>query len=141
LAQGFAEAGAARQDRPVPAFAPEVMERLRRYSWPGNVRELRNVVDAAMALTDSNVIGLRALPPELLDDASTELDESSASRAMGLPGAMASSANLKDTERATILAQIEACGGNLTEAARRLGIARSTLYLRLKGYGSGRPAR
>jgi transcriptional regulator of acetoin/glycerol metabolism len=140
LAQGFAEAAAVRQDRPVPAFTPEVRERLRRYSWPGNVRELRNVVDAAIALTDSNVIGLQDLPPELLEDASTQLDERHASRAIGLLGATAST-NLKDTERATILAQIEACGGNLTEAARRLGIARSTLYLRLKTYGSGRLGR
>jgi transcriptional regulator of acetoin/glycerol metabolism len=146
LAQGFAEAAAVRQDRPVPAFTPEVLERLRHYSWPGNVRELRNVVDAAIALTDSDVIGLRDLPPELLEDASLEdaslpLDASHVSRGIGLPGAEARPANLKETERAAILAQVEACGGNLTEVARRLRIARSTLYLRLKAYGGGRGAR
>jgi DNA-binding NtrC family response regulator len=146
LAQGFAEAAAVRQDRPVPAFTPEVLERLRHYSWPGNVRELRNVVDAAIALTDSDVIGLRDLPPELLEDASLEdalvpLDASRVSRGIGLPGAAARPANLKETERAAILAQVDACGGNLTEAARRLRIARSTLYLRLKAYGGGRVAR
>jgi sigma-54 dependent transcriptional regulator, acetoin dehydrogenase operon transcriptional activator AcoR len=146
LAQGFAEAAAVRQDRPVPAFTPEVLERLRHYSWPGNVRELRNVVDAAIALTDSDVIGLRDLPPELLEDASLEdalvpLDASRVSRGIGLPGAAVRPANLKETERAAILAQVDACGGNLTEAARRLRIARSTLYLRLKAYGGGRVAR
>ena len=145
LAQGFAEAAAVRQDRPVPAFTPEVLERLRHYSWPGNVRELRNVVDAAIALTGSDVIGLRDLPPELLEDASLEdasmpLDASRVSPGIGLPDTAARPANLKENERAAILAQVKACGGNLTEAARRLRIARSTLYLRLKAYGGGRGA-
>ena len=97
------------------------------------------------ALTGSDVIGLRDLPPELLEDASLEdasmpLDASRVSPGIGLPDTAARPANLKENERAAILAQVKACGGNLTEAARRLRIARSTLYLRLKAYGGGRGA-
>ena len=47
--------------------------------------------------------------------------------------------DLREAERQAILAQMRACDGNLTQAARRLGIARSTLYLRLAKYGR-RPA-
>jgi transcriptional regulator of acetoin/glycerol metabolism len=48
--------------------------------------------------------------------------------------ASAAKDNLKSAERAAIFAQVRACGGNLTQAAKRLGIARSTLYLRLAKY-------
>ncbi|WP_454684730.1 sigma-54-dependent Fis family transcriptional regulator [Ancylobacter moscoviensis] len=135
LAGGFAQAAAARQGRPVPVFAPEVLERLRHYSWPGNVRELRNVVDAMIALADGDVIGLDDLPPEL--DGHAPLVPRPGAAATDFPDAPAPAVDLKATERAAILAQVEACGGNLTEAARRLGIARSTLYLRLNGYRGG----
>ena len=47
--------------------------------------------------------------------------------------------DLRAAERQAILTQVRSCDGNLTQAARRLGIARSTLYLRLAKYG-GRPA-
>jgi transcriptional regulator of acetoin/glycerol metabolism len=47
--------------------------------------------------------------------------------------------DLREAERQAILAQVRDCDGNLTQAARRLGIARSTLYLRLAKYGR-RPA-
>jgi transcriptional regulator of acetoin/glycerol metabolism len=48
---------------------------------------------------------------------------------------------LRGSEKAEILEAVELSGGNLTEAARRLGIARSTLYLKLDSYGIARPRR
>lgn len=141
LALGFAEAAAARQGRAAPIFAPEVLERLRRYSWPGNVRELRNVVDTLIALADADLIGLGDLPPELGGDVSMPTGHGPSSVALEATVPAPPAADLKAAERAAILAQVEACGGNLTEAARRLGIARSTLYLRLNEYGGGRNAR
>ncbi|GGF62770.1 sigma-54-dependent Fis family transcriptional regulator [Azorhizobium oxalatiphilum] len=134
LAQRFAETAAAREGRPAPIFAPGVLERLRRYAWPGNVRELRNVIDAMIALSDMNVIQLEDLPLELGALAPEEA-QSVPIAVVALPAAALSpQTDLRAAERATILAQVEACGGNLTEAARRLGIARSTLYLRLADY-------
>jgi DNA-binding NtrC family response regulator len=109
-----------------------LLARLRAYHWPGNVRELRNVVDAMVALADSDGLDIDDLPPELLAGGPSV----PGSPASSVPADDASAAkdNLKSVERGAIFAQIRACGGNLTQAAKRLGIARSTLYLRLAEY-------
>ncbi len=137
LAERFAAAAAARMGRPAPRFSNGALAALQAYPWPGNVRELRNAVDAMIALADSSeCLGEEDLPPELL---------ARAPRIAPAPdgGAPAAGAGrgLKAAERAAILAQIRACGGNRTEAARRLGIARSTLYVRLTEYGEPDPAK
>ncbi|MGU3493120.1 sigma-54-dependent Fis family transcriptional regulator [Xanthobacteraceae bacterium A53D] len=146
LAQRFATAAARRKGGPTPDLAPEVLECLARHGWPGNVRELRNVIDAMVALSDDGRIGLADLPAELLEGTvSWRGEEAAPSPAVPSPAppstALASDDALKAAERTTILAQVEACEGNLTKAARRLGIARSTLYVRLAAYraaGRGR---
>jgi sigma-54 dependent transcriptional regulator, acetoin dehydrogenase operon transcriptional activator AcoR len=132
LAERFAAIAAGRLGRQAPSFSARLLARLRAYHWPGNVRELRNVVDAMVALADSDGLDIDDLSPELLAD---ELSVPG-SPASSVPADDASAAkdNLKSAERAAIFAQVRACGGNLTQAAKRLGIARSTLYLRLAEY-------
>lgn len=130
LARGFAQAAAARQDRPVPAFAPEVLDRLRHYSWPGNVRELRNVIDAMVALAESDQLGIDDLPPEI---GGARVASGTGERSPAEVVTLSKRAR-QEAERAAVLAAVEACKGNLAEAARRLGMARSTLYLRLEKY-------
>nr|WP_246544841.1 sigma-54-dependent Fis family transcriptional regulator [Ancylobacter dichloromethanicus] len=132
LAWGFATAAAARLGKAVPDFAPDMLERLRAHHWSGNVRELRNVVDAMVALAESDRLGWEDLPPELSEAPAPR--EIFAAAAKLSPAPLASKADLRAAERTTILSQVEACTGNLTEAARRLGIARSTLYLKLAEY-------
>ena len=93
---------------------------LERYEWPGNVRELRNVLARAVALRSASV----------LTAADLALPESDARAPSGpLRGAVS------DTERAAILAALEATAGNRTHAARRLGIARRTLLYKLDRLG------
>ena len=130
LAEHFAAATAARLGRPTPTFNVDALILLRSYHWPGNVRELRNVIDAMVTLNESGRLGVDDLPPEIVA-ASRVRPQPSASLAGVLPDA----GNLKSAERSTILAQLHECRGNVTETARRLGIARSTLYVRLAEYG------
>ncbi len=112
---------------------------LEAYDWPGNVRELRNVIESALLMSESDHLGVDALPPEI---------RSAASRVTG-PGAGETIAQPRRTslaagEQQLIRDAIEASQGNLTVAARSLGIAKSTLYLKVKKYGIGRvpqPAR
>ncbi|MFZ2389129.1 MAG: sigma-54-dependent Fis family transcriptional regulator [Polaromonas sp.] len=107
---------------------PEVYAALAGYSWPGNVRELRNVVESMFLMVDGEVIGLQDLPPEI-----ASLQERHDGG--GNPGASAGSGKLEDLELAFIRQTIEADGGNLTLVAKHLGIAKSTLYLKLKKHG------
>jgi sigma-54 dependent transcriptional regulator, acetoin dehydrogenase operon transcriptional activator AcoR len=140
LAARFAAAAAGRVGRTVPVFSSDVLAALQNYPWPGNVRELRNAVDAMVALAESDRLDVEDLPPEIRCPSQQAGRVSSID---AVPSALTVSlarGDLKTVERSVILAKVRECGGNLTEAARRLGIARSTLYLRLAEYGDIRSA-
>lgn len=144
LARHFASKAAERQGRPAPAISDEAAALLMRYSWPGNVRELRNVVDNMLALSESDRLDVDDLPMEIRVPSSPPVAAAEQRRdgAFQAPASVEPfQGDLKASERATIIAQVKACGGNLTAAARRLGIARSTLYVRLQQYGEIRSKR
>lgn len=103
--------------KPASRLSDSTLETLQRYAWPGNIRELRNVIERALLLTDT---------PEVTPDA-LRFDEAS--------GADPLAATLADVERAHILRVLEAEGGHVERAATRLGIARSSLYQKLRDYG------
>ena len=104
---------------------PAMLARLARYAWPGNVRELKNFVERSL------ILGYYA------DDFAPEAGEEAASAVPpGLtfePGDDA----LEAVERRHILAVLEACGGNKTEAARRLGVSRKTLERKCAAWAGG----
>ena len=91
---------------------PQALERLHGYPWPGNVRELRNVLELAAVDSDGVVIDLAAVERSL--------------RRVSEPLALRHSAD-------SLREALEHYGGNLSAAARALGIPRSTLRDRLKG--------
>ena len=112
--------------RRVPVtFATDAAALMMAYRWPGNVRELRNVVETTVALAESGLIEADDLPDEVRTVTPGQEQQPPVA------------GDLREAERQAILAQVRACDGNLTQAARRLGIARSTLYLRLAKYGGG----
>jgi len=99
---------------------------LQSYSWPGNIRELRNVLERAVLLSDNRVLRERDLhfdvPAEpLITDHSVIL-------------------TLEQMEREYIERALSIEGGRVEAAARRLGIARSSLYSKIKQHGIGRYA-
>jgi propionate catabolism operon transcriptional regulator len=107
-----------------------VLPRLEAYRWPGNVRELENVLERVAVLFADGGPGpggleepLRAVLPELFEPGPA---------AAAQPGLRAAR---EAQERAHVQKVVEECGGNLSLAARRLGIGRSTLYRKL---GAGR---
>jgi DNA-binding NtrC family response regulator len=96
------------------------------YSWPGNVRELRNVIARACVLVRGETIDVMDLDvpqPGAQIPSRDELLEGD------LPSAVAK------LEAAMIRKALEACGGNRTEAARRLNIHRQLLYTKIQRYG------
>ncbi|CAH2602881.1 Sigma-54-dependent Fis family transcriptional regulator [Rhodovastum atsumiense] len=128
LAVHYCRLAAARLGRPAPELGEDALALLRDYWWPGNVRQLRNVIEAMVVAAEHPCLGAGDVPTELLPG--TALDAPAP-----MPGPEAAPASLKATERAAILAAVRACHGNLTRAARQLGIARSTLYRRLQELG------
>jgi transcriptional regulator of acetoin/glycerol metabolism len=133
LAQHFAAKAASKMERPLPRFDVEVLRIFRLYPWPGNVRELRNVVENMVLLGSSDQLGRADVPIEVRQQA----DQAAAALTVEQPSPPPSP-NLKLSERAAIEAALTEARGNLTDAAKRLGIARSTLYRKLDEYGIGR---
>jgi transcriptional regulator of acetoin/glycerol metabolism len=103
----------------------DLLGHLMAYAWPGNVRELRNVVEG-MLLMGGTVLRLSDLP--------SYVRKTPVQQSESLIG------SLKETECQVISKTIERCRGNLTQVAKELGIAKSTLYLRIKRYGINREA-
>jgi transcriptional regulator with PAS, ATPase and Fis domain len=101
-----------------PQIAPDVMDAFLRYAWPGNVRELRNCLQRMVLLATGPVLGIELLPPALRDEA--------------LPGGSPSASAIRTVERQMVLAAVRREGGNLSRAARSLGIARTTLYRQIR---------
>jgi transcriptional regulator of acetoin/glycerol metabolism len=100
-----------------PVLRPEAYEALEAQPWPGNVRELHNALDAG-ALRSGTVLGVESL----------QLDGRTR------PGAASSSGSLREIEREAISAALERSGGNVSRAAKELGIGRATLHRRLRAY-------
>ena len=98
------------------------------YDWPGNVRELRNMVERLVIMAPRDVIGPEDLPPPLRPkETPTGADEVQREKTLR---------EARDAfERAFILAELRAHDGNVTRTAEKLGIERSHLYRKLKGYG------
>lgn len=140
LAKHFVAAAAQRYGRGSLSISSEALELLSSHAWPGNVRELRNVIECMVALAEGDTIGVGDLPPEITSAMNSPTGESTSAERVLSPTEPASG-DLKAVERSMIIAQVKACNGNLTEAARRLGIARSTLYVRLQQYGTSRSAK
>ncbi|WP_077731961.1 sigma-54-dependent transcriptional regulator [Methylocaldum sp. 14B] len=107
--------------KPSPAVSVDALRWIRAYRWPGNVRELANTLERAIALAEHDTL--------LLEDLAQ------ASRLPGndhfLHDALARGWTLEDVQRAYIRHVLDATGGNKIQAARILGVDRSTLYRKL----------
>ncbi|MGA2083361.1 MAG: sigma 54-interacting transcriptional regulator [Holophaga sp.] len=118
LCEHLLEKIARKNGAPARELAPEALDALRRHPWPGNVRELENVLEQAMLNSDVHTLRPDDFPGLLADP--------------GGPGPSASLASaLEDAQRRALEAALAATGGNRAQAARCLGIGRTTLYRRL----------
>ena len=135
-----------------PVYAPETMERLRRYPWPGNVRELKNEIERAVILNNAGqldfVLGASPAAHQPADRPSPQgKPEPSAEAASAAcePAFLPQSAVLGpdlDFKKARAVfearyleAKLHECGGNITRLAETIGLERSYLHRKLKGYG------
>jgi len=130
---GEASRQAGRASAPVVSRA--ALEVLSRHRWPGNVRELRNVIERGVVLCSGDTLLPEHLPAKMTGAGSGSAPSSPPAE----PDSLRS--ELGALERQRILAALEACGGNQTHAAERLGMSRRTLVTRLHEWGLTKPRR
>jgi DNA-binding NtrC family response regulator len=127
----------AAMDKDIGGLAPDALEILVDHSWPGNVRELENCIERAYVVCREPEIQVRHLPPEIRDGSaagaggSGSKTEAAASRGQPARQTLA---------REEIVAVLNQTDWNVAKSAKRLGVARNTLYLRMKHLGLSRPA-
>jgi DNA-binding NtrC family response regulator len=123
LARHFAALYARQIKKRIPGIADEAMQALERYRWPGNVRELENVVERAIIMAeDGRPIGIADLAEDVSAPEPIAIQSDEPMR------------ELREAERDLLLRALREAGGNRSLAARRLGIARRTLYDKLARY-------
>lgn len=118
-------------------LAPETERILAGYSWPGNFRQLTGVLKALLAIAEPGCsIGADLLPSEIRERATM-----AEYRTPGSPSAPSrNDRHLSDLTRDAMRDALEGAGGNVSLAARKLGVHRSTLYRRLFGGAGGQSA-
>ena len=104
--------------RPPASLTRKARQALLQYDWPGNVRELRNVLERAAILCEGALIDTDHL--SLHSSARSPRNDTT---------------DLSVVERTTIAKVMQECRGNKTKAARRLGLSRTQLHLRIRKYG------
>jgi DNA-binding NtrC family response regulator len=124
LAKTFVDEFNRQDNRQVRGLSNDAERELERHAWPGNVRELRNVIQRAVVLSGTGVIGVEHLPENVLRATSP-----------GSAAATGSVTPIREMERDLILRALEETGQDKRRAAQLLGISLKTLYNKLAKYG------
>ncbi len=122
LARHFISLYANKYMKPAPELSKAALDKLRHYPFPGNVRELQYAVERAVIMAENKLLEAEDMlfsPIEAAPSVQIPVQES----------------NLEELEKATINRVLEKHSGNLSKAAKELGITRTALYRRLGKYG------
>ena len=129
LVRGFLRHFAKINDKPVLELTSDAMNALLAYQWPGNVRELRTAIEHGVVMATGPKITLRDLPAPVRQAAGVTFPRGIT--AASAFGERANPLDLRETERKLILQALAGTNGNVTAAARRLGISRRTLHRKI----------
>lgn len=122
LANHFLKTYAQKYRKNFRGFTNSAMQLLQRYNWPGNIRELQHAIERAIIMADTDELDSR----DFFFLSSKPLAEKSSGLA---------TFNLDEVEKTTIQRVIDKNGGNISKAAKELGLTRASLYRRLEKYG------
>ncbi len=120
---------AAKVGKEVTGVSDEALRLMLNYDWPGNIRELENVLERGINLSEGNIILSSYLPHTLQVEVEEEPGEKGEELGMSLDR------SVEEAEKRTILQALHKTGGNRTEAARLLKVARTTLYNKMQRHG------
>ena len=119
LAQLFLDRMAKKYHRPLTGITPEAAELLKAQRWSGNIRELQNCIEKAVILSEGNELSSKDI----------QLDRAAA------PSVTTIKAVSEAEEELLVRDAMERTAGNISAAAKMLGVSRPTLYAKLKKYG------
>jgi PAS domain S-box-containing protein len=122
LAESFFRRIQLKSGKPIQLISRSALDALVGYSWPGNVRELRSCFEYAVVACPGEVIQPEHLPPHLRRTRTRP------------PGPAAWAGNLDDFKKQRLVEALRETGGNRSEAARRLGISRASVWNHLKRF-------
>jgi DNA-binding NtrC family response regulator len=119
LAEHFLQLYRDKYKRPVNGMHESLITQMQRYDWPGNIRELQHALERAVILSQGKTLQ----PKDVFVKNNNNTDH-----------AMDTGYNLEEMERNIISQAMKKCNGNITEAAKELGLSRAALYRRLEKY-------
>ncbi len=122
LAEHFLKIYAQKYRKEFKAFTPSALQLLQKYSWPGNIRELQHAIERAIIMAEGDQLDSR----DFFFLSAKPTNDKVASPA---------SFNLDEVEKNVIQKAIDKNGGNISKAAKELGLTRASLYRRLEKYG------
>lgn len=122
LVEHFLESYCKKYKIPLKRLNASTQKRLDKHNWPGNIRELQHAVERAVIMSDNNILEPHDFFISHLDDDRKE-------------GSLPSNLNLEETEKMLIRKVIDKHGGNISKAAKELGLTRASLYRRIEKYG------
>jgi DNA-binding NtrC family response regulator len=146
LARHFIRLFVRKYDKPCLELTESAVAEIMKYHWPGNVRELRNKMEQAVLLCDNQEIAVEhlAIPGKMnLPNSPSQLNSPRTKRAIdasapgSLPGPSlnyAPGTTLEEAERDLVESALREVGGNVSKAARRLGISRDQMRYRIEKY-------
>ena len=121
LIEYFLKMFAKKYQKPITGVSAPALKKLQIYQWPGNIRELRHTLERAVILTESSILQpMDFLFPESEKD---------------IEGVIFDSYNLEDVEKTVIRKALKKHEGNISHAAKDLGLTRTSLYRRMEKYG------
>ena len=124
LAERFLERFAAKYHRPVSGLDASAQAALEAGWWSGNIRELQNCIEKAVILSEGSVLTVK--------DIQTDVRSGSGMMNTVSPG---SAGDLSVDEESQVREAMARCNGNISAAAKLLGVSRPTMYAKLKKYG------
>src|SRR3982075_1328981 len=116
-------------EKPLLELTADAMNALLTYGWPGNVRELRTAIEHGVVMARGTKLTLRDLPPNVRAATAAELPGGiTPAKAFG---EKSSGLDLRETEKRLIMQALATTNGNITKAAKKLGISRRTLHRKI----------
>jgi len=122
LTDHFIRLYAKKYNKEIRKASDPLIKRMQKYSWPGNIRELQHGIERAVIMSSHPVLQ----PEDLFFQNSGERSEEQVSL---------DHLNIEDVERILIRKALQKHSGHITNAARELGLTRSSLYRRMEKYG------
>ncbi|MBC2709515.1 MAG: sigma 54-interacting transcriptional regulator [Desulfosarcina sp.] len=123
LARSFFNRILLKSNKKIDGISKTAMDALVSYTWPGNARELKSAFEFAVVSCPGGMIGADHLPPQILATPST-----------CTPPELVKHESLDDVKRRRLVDALNRTGGNQSEAARLLGISRTSVWNQMKKY-------